>query len=207
MSKKYYWLKLKNDFFDREEIKIVEAMQNGKEYIIFYMKLLLKSIQSEGKLLFRDTMPYSPDMLATITGTNIDTVIISIKIFLELGLMEKWDDGTIYMVETQKMVGSETKWANYKRVSREKIRQSPNKSNNYPIEIERDIRSLSNVEKYIGGEYKEDQKSYIIEEINNVDKVNIEVYAMDKSTGQKVNATMKLVDFEKALEGHNAKNF
>lgn len=207
MNKKYYWLKLKNDFFNREEIIIVEAMQNGKEYIIFYLKLLLKSIESDGKLLFRNTLPYSVEMLATITKTNIDTVKIAIEIFLDLGMMEKWDDGTIFMKETQNMVGSETKWAGYKRIERKEIGQSPKKSKNSPIEIERDIRSLSNVEKYIGGEYTEDQKSYIIEEINNVDKVNVEIYAVDMSTGQKVNATMKLVDFEKALEGHNAENF
>ena len=52
-SKKYYWLKLNLDFFDREEVKLIENMPNGKEYIIFYMKLLLKSANSEGRLMFR----------------------------------------------------------------------------------------------------------------------------------------------------------
>lgn len=49
-NKKFFWLKLKNDFFDRDEIKIIENQQNGKDYIIFYMKLLLKSVESDGKL-------------------------------------------------------------------------------------------------------------------------------------------------------------
>lgn len=200
MNKKYYWLKLKNDFFNREEIIIVEAMQNGKEYIIFYLKLLLKSIESDGKLLFRNALPYSVEMLATITKTNIDTVKIAVEIFLNLGMMEKWDDGTIFMSETQNMVGCETKWAGYKRVSRKKIGQSPNKSNNRPIEIERDIRSLSYIQKYIGYEYVDDKKSYIIEKIHNIDEENIEVYAIDKSTRQKVKSSIPLVNFENIMK-------
>ena len=39
MSKKYYWLKLKDDFFERDEIKIIESQKNGKDYINFYLKL------------------------------------------------------------------------------------------------------------------------------------------------------------------------
>jgi hypothetical protein len=139
-------------------------------------------------------------MLATITGTNIDIVKISVELFLKLKMMEKWDDGTIFMCETQNMVGCETKWAGYKRVSRKKIGQSPNKSNNRPIEIERDIKSLSYMQKYIGYEYIDDKKSYIIEKIHNVDEENIEVYANDKSTRQKVKSSISLVNFENIMK-------
>lgn len=108
MSKRYFWLKLNENFFEREEIKIIESMKNGKDYIIFYLKLLLKSIKSEGKLLFRNIIPYTPEMLSSITNTDVDTVRIAIEIFSKLGLMQVWDDGTLFMVETQNMIGSET---------------------------------------------------------------------------------------------------
>ena len=49
-NKKYYWLKLKEDFFERDEIKIIESQKNGKDYINFYFKLLLKSLKSNGTL-------------------------------------------------------------------------------------------------------------------------------------------------------------
>ncbi|MCT7584632.1 phage replisome organizer N-terminal domain-containing protein [Aliarcobacter butzleri] len=146
-NKKYYWLKLRDDFFQRDEVKIIEGQQNGKDYIIFYMKLLLKSVKTEGELFFRDAIPYSPQMLATITGTNIDTVKVAVDLFTSLGLMEKWSNGTLFMLETQNMIGSESKWANYKRVKRskkEQIGQCPNMSKKSPIEIEKDIES----EKY-----------------------------------------------------------
>lgn len=120
MSKKYYWLKLNVDFFEKEEIKLIENMKNGKEYIIFYMKLLLKSVNSEGKLLFKDVIPYTDDMLATVTGTDIDVVRSAVNLFLKLDLMQKLDDGALFMLETQKMIGHETEWARKKREYREK---------------------------------------------------------------------------------------
>ncbi len=121
MAKRYYWLKLNENFFERDEIKIIENSPNGKDYIIFYLKLLLKSISSEGKLKFRNVIPYTPEMLSSITGTNIDTVMVATKMFVDLGLMEKWDDGTMFMAETQNMIGSETGWAKKKREYRKQI--------------------------------------------------------------------------------------
>ena len=62
-TKSYYWMRLPANFFDREEIKILESQQNGKEYVILYLKLMLRAINSEGELLYRDTQPYTPEML------------------------------------------------------------------------------------------------------------------------------------------------
>lgn len=120
MSKKYFWLKLNVDFFEREEVKLIENMPNGKEYIIFYVKLLLKSANSDGKLLFKDVIPYTEDMLATVTGINVDVVRTAVKLFLKLGLMQKLSDGALFMLETQKMIGCETEYAKKKREYREK---------------------------------------------------------------------------------------
>lgn len=107
MAKKYYWLKLKENFFEREEIKVIECMPNGIKYINFYLKLLLKSVSTEGTLKFRGVIPYTPEMLGTITNTDVDTVKVATKLFADLGLMELWDDGTLFMVETQNMIGKE----------------------------------------------------------------------------------------------------
>lgn len=105
-SKKYFWLKLKRDFFKRHDIQIIEAMPNGKDYILFYLKLLCESVDHEGRLRFSEQIPYNEHMLSTITNTNIDIVRAATKAFTELGMMEKLDDGTLFMLDTQKMVGS-----------------------------------------------------------------------------------------------------
>ena len=115
MAEKYFWLKLQRDFFKRHDVRIVEGMPNGKDYILFYLKLLCESIDHDGRLRFSDAVPYNEQMLSTITDTNIDIVRSAIKIFTELKLMEILEDGTYFMVEVQKMVGFETEWARKKR--------------------------------------------------------------------------------------------
>ena len=119
MSKHYYWLKLHRDFFKRHDTRIIEAMNNGEKYVLFYMKLLVESIDHEGRLRFSDTVPYNDKMLATITDTDIDIVRSAVKVFLELGMMERYDDGTFFMNQVETMIGDETEWAKKKRVYRQ----------------------------------------------------------------------------------------
>lgn len=119
-EKKYYWLKLKRDFFKRHDIRIIEEMPNGKDYILFYLKLLLESVDHEGELRFSDTIPYNEQMLAVITNTNIDIVRSAMRVFSDLKMVELFDDQTIYMCEVQKLVGSESTAAERMRKHREK---------------------------------------------------------------------------------------
>lgn len=118
MSGRYYWLKLKRDFFKRHDIRIIEAMPNGKDYILFYLKLLCESVDHDGGLRFSDEIPYSEEMLATITGTNIDIVRSAVKVFTQLRMMEILDDGTIFMREVKGMIGSAADNDNARRQAR-----------------------------------------------------------------------------------------
>lgn len=119
-DKKFFWLRLKRDFFKRHDIRVIESMPNGKDYILFYLKLLCESVDHEGRLRFSEEIPYNADMLATITNTNVDIVKSAIKVFTQLHMMELLDDGTFFMQEVQKMIGSETYWAERKRIQRAK---------------------------------------------------------------------------------------
>ena len=65
-GKKFYWLKLSRDFFKRHDIRIIESQENGKDYILFYLKLLVESIDHEGQLRFSDTVPYDEKMLEKV---------------------------------------------------------------------------------------------------------------------------------------------
>lgn len=146
MSKKYYWLKLQRDFFKRHDIRIIESMPNGKDYLLFYLKLLCESIDHNGNLRFSDQIPYNEDMLATITNTNVDIVRSAITVFTQLNMMELLDDGTFYMSEVEKMIGSETEWAEKKRAYRLNSGQCPqsvlpmsDKSKSIEKDIDKDI--------------------------------------------------------------------
>ena len=120
---KFYWLKLKRDFFKRHDIRVIESMPNGKDYVLFYLKLLLESVDHEGSLRFSETIPYNEDMLAVITNTNVDIVRSAMKLFVELGMMEILDEGTIYMNEVDRMIGSAANNDNANRQRRFRERQ------------------------------------------------------------------------------------
>lgn len=122
-EKRYYWLKLNQNFFQRQEIEIVEAMPSGKDYVLFYLKLLCLSISHEGELRFSETIPYNDSMLSTLTRTDIETVRAAVKVFRELGLMEVLDDGALFMKEVQGMIGSASASEGALRVARHRERK------------------------------------------------------------------------------------
>lgn len=119
----YYWLRLKRDFFKRHDIRIIEEMPNGKDYILFYLKLLCESVDHEGRLRFSEQIPYNDQMLATITNTDVDVVRSAVKVFSQLGMMELLDDGTYFMSEVQKMIGSTAREDHANRQKRYRERQ------------------------------------------------------------------------------------
>lgn len=167
MENKFYWLKLKKDFFKRHDIKIIESMPNGKDYILFYLKLLCESVDHEGNLRFSEQIPYNEDMLSVITNTNVDVVRSAIKIFTELNMMEIMDDGTYFMNEVNKMIGSaaDNDNANRQRRFRERKKQlalqerydsvtKSNESKSIEIELDKD-KELDN-KKEISKEKNQD---------------------------------------------------
>lgn len=121
-DKGYYYLKLKENFFESDELKILESLENGYLYSNILLKLYLKALKNEGKLTFNDYIPYDTKMLATITGHNIDVVEKAIKIFQSMHLIEILDNGTIYMLDMQKMIGSISNEGVRKAEYRERIR-------------------------------------------------------------------------------------
>ena len=93
-------------------------MPDGKAYVLFYLKLMLESVDHEGALRFSDTIPYSEAMLASVTNTDPGIVSSAMKIFKELGMVEVFDDETIFMKEVAKLLDSETYAAKRKREQR-----------------------------------------------------------------------------------------
>ena len=157
-DKKYYWLKLKKDFFKRHDIQIIENMPNGKDYVLFYLKLLVESVDHNGGLRFNETIPYNEQMLATITNTNIDTVSKAMELFRSLGMVEILDDQTIYMNEVSKMLGAETYWAEKKREQRQKAKLNLSETpqiGHCPSEVQT-VQVMSKVEKEIDIELDKD---------------------------------------------------
>ena len=124
-NKRFFWLKLKEDFFEDETIEWLEEQPNGKEYVLFYLKMCLKSLKHDG-MLYREVgtriIPYDVNKLAEITKTSVDTVMVATKVLTDIGLVQQMDDETLYMSQVMNMVGSaiDSPAANKKRRQRAK---------------------------------------------------------------------------------------
>ena len=151
-NKKYYYLKLKDNFFDRPEIRAIESMQNGYEYICIMQKMYLRSLEREGKLMLTDTIPYDLTMLSKVLNHRDDTIKCAIEIFLKLGLCDVMSDQSIYMTEIQNFIGQSSTEGERKKIFREKIKgikkigvdKRPDKR---PPEIEIEIEIEKEIEK------------------------------------------------------------
>ena len=146
MAKKFYWLKLKRDFFKRHDIRIIEEMPNGKDYVLFYLKLLLESIDHEGSLRFSDTIPYNEQMLSVITNTNVDIVRAAMNLFIELRMIDVLEDKTIYMSEVEKMIGSESESAERMRRLRQNQKPSLCDGDVQKSDIEKEIEEDKDID-------------------------------------------------------------
>ncbi|MDY4034599.1 phage replisome organizer N-terminal domain-containing protein [Streptococcus dysgalactiae] len=151
-NKKYYYLKLKENFFESDEAIILESMPDGYIYSNILLKLYLRSLKNDGLLMFNNLIPYNAQMLATITRHQVGTIEKAIQIFRDLQLIEILDNGAIYMTNIQNFVGKSSTDADRKRIERSKVKQIGQMSTKYAeksppeIEIEKDKKIDINID-------------------------------------------------------------
>ena len=139
-NKKYYYLRLKDNFFDSDELKILESMKDGYLYSNILLKLYLRSLKNDGKLVVNDRIPYSADMLASVTGHQVGTIKQALSVFKDLGLIDVLDNGAIYMLDIQNFIGKGSTEADRRRVYDRKITQEKEL---LKIESVRNLREIS----------------------------------------------------------------
>lgn len=122
-NKKYYYMRLKENFFDSDEMIILENMDNGDGIIYsnILLKLYLRSLKYEGRLMFNERIPFNPQMLSTIVRHPVGVVEKALKAFVDLGLVEVMDNGAIYMLDIQNFIGKTTTEADRIKAYRSKI--------------------------------------------------------------------------------------
>ena len=154
-NKKYYYLKLKDNFYDSEQMLLLESMENGYLYSNILMKMYLRSLKSNGKLMFNDRIPYNPQMLSKIVKHNVDVVEKALMVFKELDLIEILDNGAIYMLDIQNFIGQSSTEGDRKREYRNKIKEEQNMllgqmSDKCPLEIDIDIEKDIDINNICG---------------------------------------------------------
>lgn len=140
-NKKYYYLKLKENFFESDEAIILESMPDGYLYSNILLKLYLRSLKNDGLLMFNNLIPYNAQMLATITRHQIGTIEKAIQIFQQLKLIEILDNGAIYMSNIQNFVGKSSTNADRMRLQRAKQKENAQMLNKCAPEIEIDTET------------------------------------------------------------------
>lgn len=172
-NKKYYYLKLKDSFFDTDSMIVLESMPDGYKYSNILLKLYLRSLKGDGKLMFNERIPFNSTILSQVTRHSVGDVEKAIKVFKELDLIEILDNGAIYMLDIQNFIGESSTEGDRKRLYRKKIEQekqsllgmgqmSGQMSDNRPPEIEIEIEK--EIEKDIDKKLKKNKYG----EFNNV---------------------------------------
>lgn len=135
-NQKYYYMRLKEDFFNDDAMRVLEASPDGYLYSNILLKMYLASLKTDGRLMLNNIIPYNSNMIAAITGHQVGTVEKALQIFEDLGLIEMLDNGAIYMLNIQNFIGKTSTEADRKReyerrIAREKMQaiceESPRK--------------------------------------------------------------------------------
>ena len=123
MAKKFYWLKLMNDFFTQPKIKKLRKIAGGDTYTIIYLKLQLISLKNEGKLYFEGIEENFIEEMALTIDEDPENVAVTVQYLLKQGLLEESSNDEYLLTETQTLIGSETESAERVRRYREKEKE------------------------------------------------------------------------------------
>ncbi|HEM4882165.1 TPA: phage replisome organizer N-terminal domain-containing protein [Streptococcus suis] len=204
-NKKYYYLKLKDNFFESDEAIILESMPDGYIYSNILLKLYLRSLKNNGLLMFNDLIPYNAQMLATITRHHVGVIEKAIQIFQQLRLIEILDNGAIYMTNIQNFVGQSSTNADRMRESRRQLQMLNKCAPEIEIEIEKDIKLDIDINKEIHSELNnsaEQSSEYIfpnwlnqtsIDELSRVSPKNYPIYIPIQYLNQETGHAYKFI--------------
>ena len=120
MAKKYYWLKLKADFFTSRAMKKLRRIAGGDTYTIIYLKLQLLSLKDEGALFYEGVEPTFYEEMALALDEDTDNVRATL-IFLEnMGLIQQKSENEFILTEVPYLIGGESESAERVRRFRDK---------------------------------------------------------------------------------------
>lgn len=127
-EKRFYWIKLKTDFFNQDTIDFLLQQENGCKYIVLYQMLCLKTANNNGELntkIGEMIIPYNVEKIQRDTKYfDIDTVRVALELFKQLGLILIQENDILRISNFDDMVGSESKWAEKKRIYRKKQKEN-----------------------------------------------------------------------------------
>lgn len=166
-QKRYYWLKLQNDFFSRKEIKRLRRIAGGDTLTIIYLKMLCRSLKDNGKLYYDGLDNDFVSELAMDIDEDTENVQITVNYLIKTGLLEQIDEVEYTLKDAESNTGTETAVA--ARVRKHRERQKALQCNtdvtavkqlgNVEIEKEKDKEIDKEIEEEKEEEKKEERPS------------------------------------------------
>ena len=147
-EKRYYWLKLKDDFFNQKEIKKLRKIAGGDTYTIIYLKLQLLSLQNEGVIAYEGIEDNFVDEMALTLDEDVENVRVTILYLQKVGFLEEISADEFILPKAVESIGSESSVAARVRKHRDKQKallcntQVTKSNTEIEIDIEKDKKNI-----------------------------------------------------------------
>ena len=167
-GKRYYWLKLKDDFFSSKRIKKLRKLAGGDTFLIIYLKMQLKALKTDGYLKWTGLEDDFAEELALDLDEEADNVRITLQYLASTGLIETSDNVNFLLPYTIENTGSET--ASTQRWREWNARQKALESNTTPTLPQQTANVEKEIEKELEIEKEKEIKGGVFQRFAGSDK-------------------------------------
>lgn len=138
-NKRFYWLKLQDNFFKNARIKKLRKIAGGETYVVIYLELLLLTLSAGGLYIYEGIENTIEEEIALKLNEELDNVIILWGYLLANQMVEEKENGDVLLIEANKNIGSVTYNNIYKKTK--KLENFQSHSNQIPIEKDKEIEN------------------------------------------------------------------
>ena len=167
VNKKYYWLRLMSDFFNRREMKKLRKIAGGETYTIIYLKMQLLSITKDGIIVFEKTEKDLSEQLSLELDESVDDINMTLAFLQANGLISEVSSDEILLTEVPSLIGKESASAERVRKHREQKKTEEKKLEALHCNA---LVTKCNTEKEIEIEIRDRVKDIDNKEKNNIKK-------------------------------------
>ena len=183
-NRRYYWLQLKDDFFNSKEMKLMRKLPGGEEITIIYLKMMLVSLSEQGKLYFEGLAEDLAEELSLIIDEDPEAIRLTLMFLTKKKLLTTSDNYQFNLEQVPEMIGSET--ASARRVRKHRENQKALQCNSDVTKCNRDIDIDIDIDK--GQKPQSDVYEEIIKYLN--EKTGSHFKPTSKSTQRLINGRL-----------------
>ena len=183
-NRRYYWLQLKDDFFNSKEMKLMRKLPGGEEITIIYLKMMLASLAEQGKLYFEGLAEDLAEELSLIIDEDPEAIRLTLMFLTKKKLLTTSDNYQFNLEQVPEMIGSET--ASARRVRKHRENQKALQCNSDVTKCNGDIDIDIDIDK--GQKPQSDVYEEIIKYLN--EKTGSHFKPTSKSTQRLINGRL-----------------